>query len=73
MWVQIALKAAAVPADGRDTTIGLPACVATMDPPTGIAESIASAPGGGVVGDGCGGGAAADDRLAPGVVPCGAV
>jgi hypothetical protein len=66
MWVQIALNAVTVLADGRARVIGLPACIAAIEPPTGIADSLTSAPTGGT-GDGDGrdaGGVAAGGRLA---------
>lgn len=47
MWVQIAVNPATVPDDCRAKVIGLPACVAAIEPPTGIADSLASAPAGG--------------------------
>jgi hypothetical protein len=42
-WVQIALKPTTVPAVGCDRTIGLPSSFAAIEPPTGIADSFATA------------------------------
>jgi hypothetical protein len=72
MCVQTALNAATVPAEDRARVTGLPACVAAMEPPTGIADTVASAPVGGTRDDdGRGAGAAA--ALECGGVECGGV
>jgi hypothetical protein len=70
MCVQTALNAATVPTDGRARVIGLPAWVAEIEPPTGIADSLASAPAGATAEDagrGAGDGAAAARLEAGGV------
>jgi hypothetical protein len=47
----MALKQAMVPAVGRARVTGFPLAVAGIDPPTGIAETFASAPEGGPAGE----------------------
>jgi hypothetical protein len=47
----MALKQATVAADGRARVTGFPLAVAAIEPPTGIAETFATAPEGGPAGE----------------------